>query len=132
MGFINDPIADLLTRIRNACNARLLFLDVSHNGMKEAIVKVLKENGFIAQYLIKEEKRKKTIRIFLKYEGRDPVIQGLERISKPSRREYVSYRDIPKVLGGMGLSIVSTSKGVLEGEKARAAKMGGELICIAW
>ncbi len=133
MGSLNDPLADLLTRIRNASSARHLYVDVSHSKMKEAVVKILKEKGFVAHYLIKEEKKKGTIRVFLKYASqRKAIIHGLKRVSKTSLRQYVSYRDIPKVLGGMGISIVSTSKGVMEGDAAREQKIGGELLCLAW
>src|SRR5262245_52774103 len=124
MGSLNDPIADLLTRLRNASQARHRFIDIPHSKMKEAIVKILKEKGFVAQYLIKEEKRKVTMRIFLKYAGeRNPVIHGLKRVSKGSLRQYVGCHEIPRVFGGMGISILSTSKGVMEGEKAREEKV---------
>lgn len=133
MGSTNDPIADLLTRIRNASNARHRYIDVDYSKMKESIAKILKEHGFVAHYLVKEEKKKGTIRIFLKYTGtRDPVIHDLKRVSKPSLRKYVSSGRIPTVLGGMGISIISTSRGVLEGSAAREQKLGGELLCLAW
>lgn len=133
MGSLNDPIADLLTRMRNACQAKHCFIDIQHSKMKEAIVKILKESGFVAQYLIKEEKKKVTMRIFLKYASeREPVIHGLTRVSKCSLRKYVSCHEIPRVFGGMGISILSTSKGVMDGEKARELKVGGELLCLAW
>lgn len=133
MGFVNDPIADLLTRLRNASSARHRYIDISYSKMKEAIVKILKEKGFVSQYLIKEEKKKGTMRIFLKYvTQREPVIHGLKRVSKPSLRKYVSCGQIPRVLGGMGISIVSTSRGVMEGDRAREQKVGGELLCLAW
>lgn len=130
---MNDPIADLLTRIRNGCKARLRFIEVPHSKIKEEIVKVLKQKGFVAHYLIKEEKHKGTMRIFLKYtDSREPVIQEIKRASRPSLRRYVSYRDIPRVFGGMGLAILSTSKGLMDGENARNEKLGGELLCLAW
>jgi small subunit ribosomal protein S8 len=133
MGALNDPIADLLTRLRNGSRARHRYIDVSYSKMKEAVVKILKEKGFVAHYLIKEEKKKGTMRIFLKYAAqREPVIHGLRRMSKPSLRKYVSYGQIPRVLGGMGITIVSTSKGVMEGDMARQQKIGGELLCLAW
>lgn len=129
----SDPIADLLTRIRNASQARLLYLDVYSSNMLEAIVKILKENGFIAHYLVKEENGRRTMRIFLKYTpNRAPVINGLKRISKPSLRRYIACQEIPRVLGGMGISILSTSKGVVDGKTARELKVGGELLCQAW
>jgi small subunit ribosomal protein S8 len=130
---MNDPIADLLTRIRNACKARHLYVDVGFSKMKEAITKILKEHGFVAHYLVKEEKKKKTMRIFLKYTAeRKGVINGLKRVSKPSLRKYVPRKEIPHILGDMGISIVSTSKGVLEGNEAREMNIGGELVCYAW
>jgi small subunit ribosomal protein S8 len=101
--------------------------------MKEAIVKILKEPGFVAQYLIKEEKKKVTMRVFLKYAAeRAPVIHGLRRVSKCSLRQYVSHQEIPRVFGGMGISILSTSRGVMNGEKARELKVGGEILCLVW
>lgn len=133
MGSTNDPIADLLTRLRNASKAKHRFIDVNHSKLKEAIVKVLKEKGFIAQYLIKEENKKTTMRVFLKYASqRDPVIHGLKRVSKCSLRKYVPYAGLPRVFGGMGISIISTSQGVMDGDKARELKVGGELLCLAW
>jgi small subunit ribosomal protein S8 len=133
MGSLNDQIADLLTRLRNASQARHRYIDVHYSKMKEAIVKILKEKGFVAHYLIKEEKKKGTMRIFLKYAlQRDPVIHGLKRVSKCSLRQYVGCHEIPRVFGGMGISILSTSKGVMDGDRARALKIGGELLCLAW
>jgi small subunit ribosomal protein S8 len=133
MGTTSDPIADLLTRLRNAKNARKRFIDIGHSNIKEAIVKILKEEGFLAQYLIKEENKKTTMRVFLKYAGqREPVIHDLKRISTPSRRHYARRNKIPYVFGGMGISILSTSKGILEGKRARAEKVGGELLCLVW
>lgn len=133
MGSMHDPIADLLTRIRNGSSAKHLFVDVGYSKLKEAIVKILKEKGFVAHYLVKEENKKATMRIFLKYApNREPIIRQLRRVSKPSLRRYVSYPQIPRVLGGMGISIVSTSQGVLSGDQARKQKIGGELLCIAW
>ena len=133
MGSLSDPVADLLTRLRNASMARHLYVDVCYSKMKEAIVKILKEKGFVAYYLVKEENRKGTMRVILKYASfKDPVIHGLKRVSKPSWRQYVSCAQIPRVLGGMGISIISTSKGVMDGEQARQLKVGGEVLCLAW
>lgn len=130
---LHDPIADLLTRIRNASQARNRYVDVPHSKMKEAVVKVLKEKGFVAHYLIKEENKKGMMRVFLKYtKERDPIIQGLKRVSRPSIRYYVSNKEIPRVFGGMGIAIVSTSKGLMDGERARLTGVGGELIAMAW
>ena len=91
------------------------------------------QKGFVAHYLVKEENRKGTLRIFLKYASlKDPVIHGLKRVSKPSLRKYVSCGQIPRVLGGMGISIISTSKGVMDGDQARQLNIGGEVICLVW
>ena len=128
-----DPIADLLTRLRNANMARHRFVDMTHSKMKESIVKLLKEKGYIAHYLIKEVKGIGTIRVFLKYDNeRNPVINGLRRVSKPSLRRYVSYKEIPYVLGGVGTVIMSTPKGLVDGKSARQQKVGGEVVAYVW
>lgn len=133
MGSISDPIGDLLTRIRNGSKARHRFVDISWSRLKENVVRILHEQGYIAHYLVREEDKKKSMRIFLKYGAeRSAVIQGLKRVSKPSLRQYVDCKSIPVVLGGMGIAIVSTPKGVLVGAKAREEKVGGELLCLAW
>lgn len=130
---MNDPIADLLTRVRNASRARHRYVDLPHSKLKEEIVKLLKKEGYIAHYLIKEVKRKGTIRVFLKYdEEREPVIQGLRRVSKPSLRRYVSHKEIPYIQAGMGVAILSTSHGLLDGKSARQKKIGGELVAYVW
>lgn len=131
MSMTSDPIADLLTRIRNALKAQHRFVDLANSRLNQYIVAILKDQGFIESYLVKEEERE--IRAFLKYaEGRQPVINGLKRISKPGLRRYVGYKAIPKVCGGLGISIVSTSKGVLAGHEAHKQKVGGELLCYVW
>ncbi|EPP34838.1 ribosomal S8 family protein [Chlamydia ibidis] len=133
MGMTSDSIADLLTRIRNALMAEHLYVDVEHSKMREAIVRILKQHGFVAHYLVKEENRKSTMRVFLQYnDDRKPVIHQLKRVSKPSRRVYVSADKIPYVFGNMGISVLSTSQGVLEGAAARAKNVGGELLCLVW
>ncbi|ASD30293.1 30S ribosomal protein S8 [Chlamydia abortus] len=133
MGMTSDTIADLLTRIRNALKAEHLYVDLEHSKMREAIVKILKQHGFLAHYLIKEEHRKRTMRIFLQYTNdRKPVIRQLKRVSKPSRRVYVPAAKIPYVFGNMGISVLSTSQGVLDGSTARAKNIGGELLCLVW
>lgn len=127
----SDTIADLLTRLRNAVEARHRFVDLTVSKKRLSIIKVLEQQGFIEKFLINEEKHK--VRIFLKYsQGRDPVLQGLKRISSPGLRRYVGFQDIPKVYGGLGSAVVSTSKGVLDGETARKEKLGGELLCYVW
>lgn len=131
---INDPIADFLTRIRNATKAEHNYVDVAWSRLKQNIAEILKNQGFIENYLIKfETKERGTIRVFLKYsEGRRPVIQGIKRVSKPGLRRYVTHEDIPRFYGGMGLSILSTSQGVMAGLEARKRGIGGELLCLVW
>jgi small subunit ribosomal protein S8 len=127
----HDPISDLLTRIRNAREAEHRFVDVYLNKMGLNVVKVLKENGFVENYLVDEKKRK--MRIFFRFGGkREVTIQGLKRVSSPGLRRYVGYKDIPYVLSGMGIAILSTPQGVLDGEAARKLKVGGELLCLVW
>jgi small subunit ribosomal protein S8 len=131
---ISDPVADFLTRIRNALKAQHRYADVNWSKMKESIASILKEEGFIENFLVKKESNQRgTIRIFLKYShGRKPVIQGIKRISKPGLRKYVGHKDIPCFYGGLGLSIISTSNGVISGIKANEKKVGGELLCLIW
>ena len=127
----HDPIADLLTRIRNAKQARHRFVDFRPSLIKVEIIKVLQEQGFVEKYLVDEDAKR--ARVFLKYaEGREPVIKGLTRMSSPSLRRYVGYRQIPRVYGGMGVAILSTPGGVVDGETARKQKLGGELLCLVW
>ena len=133
MGSFNDPISDLLTQIKNAGNAKKRYFDISHSKLKENVVHILKDKGFIAHFLVKEENKKPVMRIFLKYSPtRESIVNGLKRMSKPSLRRYVSHKQIPSVLKGMGISIISTSQGVLDGQSARNKKLGGELLCLVW
>jgi len=126
-----DPIADMLTRLRNGASARRRYVDMALSSLKHDILKVLQQQGFIEHVLIDEEHKK--MRVFLKYAGgRAPILQGLKRISKPSLRRYVTKHEIPKISGGLGLSIVSTSQGVVDGETARQKGIGGELLCYIW
>lgn len=128
---MHDPIADLLTRIRNARKARHSYVDFATSRIKVNIIKILQEQGFVNNFLVDEEEGRG--RVFLKYaQGREPVIQGLKRVSTPGLRRYVSASQIPVVLSGMGIAIVSTSKGVMDGESARKQKLGGELLCLVW
>lgn len=127
----NDPIAELLTKIRNARGAQHRYVDLSSSRIKVKILEILKSHGFIENFLVNEEKFK--IRVFLRYtKARESVIHGLTRISKNGLRRYIGYADIPKVFNGMGLAILSTPKGVLDGETARNLKVGGELLCTVW
>lgn len=126
-----DPIADFLTRIRNAQKQKHRYVDVPISRQKLHIAKVLEEQGFLHDIIVSEENR--SLRMFLKYEkNRSPVIHGLKRVSKPGLRRYVSYEDIPRILGGMGIAVLSTNKGILAGEEARKQKIGGELLCYIW
>lgn len=128
---LSDPIADLLTRIRNAKSARHRFVIFRPSKIKLAIIKVLQENGFVGECLVSEEKRE--ARLFLKYaNGREPVLKGLKRMSSPSARQYVGYLEIPIVYGGMGVAVMSTSKGIRDGKAARRDRLGGELLCVVW
>jgi small subunit ribosomal protein S8 len=130
---ISDTIADLLTRIRNASRARHRYVDVKASKLKLALVKILKETGFVEGYLVKDIEKAGPLRIYLKYKpDRSPLISDLLRVSKPSLRRYVKHDAIPRVRNGMGISVVSTSQGVLEGEEARKRKVGGELLCKVW
>ena len=131
---VNDPIADFLTRIRNACKAQHRFIDMDWSKMKQSLAEILKEQGFIENYLVKQDSSSRgTIRLFLKYsQGRASIIQGLRRISKPGLRRYVKHDEIPVFFGGMGVPIISTSEGVLPGMEAKKRKIGGELLCLIW
>ena len=128
---MHDPIADLLTRIRNARSAYHRYVDFQASKIKVNIIRILQEQGFVENFLVDDEAGK--ARVFLKYaNGREPVIQGLKRVSTPGLRRYVSSKKIPRVLGGMGIAIISTPKGVMDGESARKQKLGGELLCLVW
>lgn len=128
-----DPIADFLTRIRNAVGAQHSYVDVRWSKMKQNIAEILKSQGFIETYLVKQDnKNRGTLRVFLRYDGRTPVIKGLRRISTPGRRQYVGHEDIPRFFGGLGLPIISTSEGILAGSDARNRGIGGELLCLVW
>ena len=132
---MSDPIADFLTRIRNAHMAKKDFVDIPSSNIRIRILYVLKEEKFIRDYiLIKNSSQKlKTLRVFLKYDDNDfPVIHGIDRVSSPGCRRYVSYDKIPKVLNGLGVSIVTTSKGVMSNKKAKKLKVGGEVLCNVW
>ncbi|MGL4209001.1 MAG: 30S ribosomal protein S8 [Candidatus Adiutrix sp.] len=130
---MTDPIADLLTRIRNALIARHDRVDVPASKIKVAIVRILKDEGFIKNFKVSKDNKQGMIRVFLKYSDRNsPVINGLERISKPGRRVYQRSSDILPVLSGLGVAIVSTSFGVMTDKEARRQNVGGEMICQIW
>ena len=129
----SDPVADMLTKIRNAAQARHEKVDIPVSKLKLEIVKILKTEGYIKNFKKVQEDNKSVIRIFLKYDEENaPVIHGLEKISKPGRRVYSSYKDLPRVYNGYGTVIVSTSSGVTTGKKATEKQVGGELICTIW
>ncbi len=128
-----DPIADLLTRIRNAARAKHPRVDLPSSKLKVEIARILKEEGYLATYKVVEEKGKKTLRVFLRYTpDRRSVITDLKRISRPGSRRYVGKADIRPVVGGMGISILSTPRGLMTGQTARKEGIGGELLCEVW
>ena len=126
-----DPIADMLTRIRNAGRALLPTVQIPHSRMKESIAGILKLEGYVADVNV-EGKLPKTIKIKLKYEGKKTVIEGLKRVSAPGLRRYVGATEIPRVRGGLGVAVVSTSEGIMTGTLARKKNLGGELVCYIW
>ena len=130
---ISDVIADMLTRIRNANSAKHESVDVPASNMKKAIADILKEEGYIANYQIVEDGKQGIIRITLKYgRGKQRVIQGLRRVSKPGLRIYSNCEDMPKVMNGLGIAIVSTSKGIMTDKQARKENVGGEVLAFVW
>ena len=130
---MTDPIADMLTRLRNANSVLHDKVEIPGSKIKKAIASVLKEEGFIKDFTFTENNKQGVLTLTLKYgPKREKVISGIKRISKPGLRRYVTCANIPSVLDGMGLAVVSTSKGVMSGKEAKAAKLGGELICTVW
>jgi small subunit ribosomal protein S8 len=128
-----DPIADMLTRVRNALIARHPKVDVPASRLKNEIARILREEGYILNYKLTEEGAKKYIRLYLKYTPANlPVISRVERVSRPGCRVYVSSKDIPRVLGGLGINILTTPKGVMTGTAARKERVGGEVLCQIW
>lgn len=129
---LSDPIADYLARIRNAISAKHEKVDIPASRLKLEITKILKEEGFIQNFKVQEDNKQGVIRIFLKYTEGTPVITGLKQVSKPGRRMYATKDAVPKVIGGLGVSIVSTSKGIMTGEQSRKNGIGGEILCEVW
>ncbi len=130
---VTDQIADMLTRIRNAGMARHDFTLIPSSKMKLAIIKILKEEGFIQDYEVLRNKPHRVIRVLLRFDEKNqPFISGIERASKPGLRLYVKHREIPRVYGGLGIAIVSTPRGVMTGHKAYRQEIGGELLCYVW
>ena len=130
---MSDVIADMLTRIRNANNAKHTTVDIPASNMKKSIADILVEEGYVKGYQIVDNGNQGIIRITLKYmEGKQKVIRGMRRISKPGLRIYAGYEDMPKVMNGLGIAIVSTSKGIMTDKKARGLKVGGEVLAFVW
>ena len=129
---MTDPISDMLTRIRNAHSALLPSMDVPHSRMKESIAAILKREGYITDYAIDGKVARKKLTLKLKYDGRKAVIEGARRVSRPGLRHYVGATEIPRVRGGLGTAIVSTSQGVMTGVQARKNNLGGEVLCYVW
>jgi small subunit ribosomal protein S8 len=127
---MSDPIADMLTRIRNAQMAEKVSVAMPSSKVKVAIAMVLKDEGYIDEFRVRDEAGKATLEMILKYYAGRPVIERIERISKPGLRIYKGVNDIPRVMNGLGIAIVSTPKGVMTDRKARASKMGGEVLCV--
>ena len=129
---ITDPVADMLTRVRNANNAKHETVDVPASNMKKSIAQILLDEGYIKSYQIVDDGTQGVIHITLKYNSKDKVITGLRRVSKPGLRVYVGADELPRVLRGLGIAIVSTSKGVMTDKAARAAHVGGEVLAFVW
>ncbi len=128
-----DPIADMLTRIRNANSAKKQVVDIPASNMKKAIAEILVEQGYIKSFEEIKDEKQGVIRVTLKYDEKSkPVISNLKRVSRPGLRNYCKAKDIPQVLGGMGIAIISTSKGLLTDRKARKENVGGEILCYVW
>ena len=129
---MSDPVADMLTRLRNANQALLPDVEVSHSKLKESIAQILKREGYIAEVSVAGQTATKKLKLKLKYNGRKGVIVGLKRVSKPGLRRYVGATEMPRVLNGMGIAIVSTPKGIMTGNDARKQNVGGELVAFVW
>ena len=130
---VSDPIADMLTRIRNASKARLESVDIPASKMKVEIARVMKEQGFLKGYNILDDKKQGLIRAYLKYvKDGEPVITGIKRISRPGLRQYNEAKNIPNVYSGIGVAVLSTSKGIMTGDEAKKANIGGEVLCYLW
>ncbi|MBF0449581.1 MAG: 30S ribosomal protein S8 [Candidatus Magnetomorum sp.] len=129
---MSDPIADLLTRIRNACKAKFNTVDIPNSKIKTEIARILKTEGFIKHYKTIPDEKQGILRIFIKYDKNDSVIAGIKRISKPSRRIYQKKNEIKSVLNGLGIAIYSTSKGVMTDKQAKQENTGGEYLCKVW
>ena len=132
MSAINDPIADLLTRVRNAIKAKKRRVDIPASNMKKSILQILKDQRFITDFAVVEDKKQNVLRVLLKYSDGVNAISGLKRISTPGLRSYAGSEKLPRVLNGYGIAIVSTSKGLMTDKQARRDSIGGEIICEIW
>jgi small subunit ribosomal protein S8 len=133
MAMVTDPVADMLARLRNSSLAEHEKVDIPASKLKVRLAEILKEEGFIKNFRLIEDKRQGVLRVYLKYgPGQERVISGLRRVSKPGRRLYVGADRVPSVLGGMGVAILSTPRGVLTDRQSRKAKVGGEVLCYVW
>jgi small subunit ribosomal protein S8 len=129
---VTDPIADMLTRIRNASAAGTETVDIPHSNLKQQLARILKQEGYVADYKTHQQEGRKILSVQLKVLGKQRSISGLRRISKPGVRRYVKTTEIPRVLGGMGVAVLSTSRGVMTGREAKKAGLGGEVLCHVW
>ncbi len=129
---MTDPIADFLTRIRNAAKAKHKRVDIPASGLKKEIARILKDEKYIQDFIIIEDPKQNAIRIALKYRDGQSVIKGLERVSRPGLRQYSDKDNLPRVINGLGVAVISTSKGVMTDKQARQAGVGGEVICYIW
>ena len=130
MAAVTDPIADLLTRIRNGIRARHQRVDMPSSRLKVEVARILKDEGYVSNFKVSEEGKKKILRVFLRYGTKgESIISTLERVSRPGRRVYVGAREVPQVLGGLGINILTTPRGVMTGKAARRAGVGGEVLC---
>lgn len=130
---VSDPIADMLTRVRNANMAEKKIVSLPHSKIKSEVARLLKQEGFISDFSVEDNNGKSILNLFLKYTlEREPVIQGLRRISKPSCRRYANAEEVPRVLGGIGIAILSTSSGLMTDSEAREKNIGGEILCYIW
>jgi len=132
MSGITDPIADMLTRIRNAAAAKLPVVNIPASGLKQEIARVLKEKGFVKKYVVVEDGKQGIIKMLLRYTNGVSAIQGIQRVSRPGLRRYTNAEKLPKVLNGLGYAILSTSQGVMTDHEARKQNVGGEVLCKVW
>jgi len=129
---VTDPISDFLTRIRNASKAKKIRVDIPASSMKKSLAEILKQQKFIADYAVVEDKKQNVLRVQLKYKNGAPAINGLKRISTPGLRVYKSSEELPRVLNGLGVAVISTPKGLLTDREARKEAVGGEVVCYIW